>query len=105
MSRATSGFAISADRSAICFSSSAISVSMISESRGFLMTLTRLNASADADDANFLARLDPARDTVCFENGALPIDHPARAARAGTPVGRASDTATAGGSDFAAFQS
>ena len=28
--------------------------------------------------------------------GALPIDHPTRAARAGTPVGRASDTAWAG---------
>src|SRR5258708_24488107 len=50
MSRATSGSDIFFDRSAIRFSSSAISPSMISGRRGFLMILTReepVDAGAD----------------------------------------------------------
>ena len=48
MSRATSGLAISAASSAIRFSSAAISASIVSGWRGFLMILTR--AEPDSDD-------------------------------------------------------
>src|SRR5437588_8369332 len=106
MSRAISGRDISSDNPDKRRSVSEISRSIVSESRGFLTTLTRFaffaakgrcfDPSADADGTNSVTRLARATDAERFEDGALPD-------------GRASDTATAGGSNSpfkrAAFQS
>src|SRR5438046_10391820 len=84
MSRATSGLVISDDNSAIRFSSWVISFSIISESRGFLTTLRRLDPSADADG-------DPCDDRV--PDRALP-DRPTPAGLPGWgPRGRVSESA------------
>src|SRR5437870_164895 len=97
MSRATSGSAIFDDNSAIRFSRPEISASIISASRGFLTTLIRLDPSAEADGLKFFlalrVRAAAAPDVAgCLGDCALSD-------------GRASDSATAGGSDCAAFQS
>src|SRR5258706_2913028 len=63
MSRATSGLAISVDRSAIRFSSSDISASIASGARGLLIILTREDPLPDADEAALcFLRRDPSGD-------------------------------------------
>src|ERR1700674_2874794 len=103
MSRATSGSDIFFDKSAMRFSSSAISVSMISGLRGFLMILTRDAPPADAACPAFpLPRFDPlAGKDVLFtrpEPSATADGSDFLSTLRGPP-------ATAGGSDLPAFQS
>ena len=104
MSRATSGSDIFFDKSAMRFSSSAISASMISGLRGFLMILTRV-AAAHACGSDL--RLDPPADLdgtdlrCTREDCALPDGRASDTADAG----RTDPPATAGGSDLPAFQS
>src|SRR4030081_894192 len=65
MSRATSGLAISFDSSAIRFSSSDISASIVSGARGLLIILTREDPLPDAvEDALSFRCRDPSGDEV-----------------------------------------
>src|SRR6266850_2175247 len=75
MSRATSGSDIFFDRSALRFSSSAISASIISGLRGFLMILTR-DARADAGPDFPLPRREP---SPAADRADLRIEPPATA--------------------------
>src|SRR5437588_675233 len=95
MSEAISGLVMSFESSAMRFSSSVTSASMISGPRGFLMILTRLDSrdlawpdfdpAATAGGTDFILALDR-RNAPC----SVSIDEP---------------SATAGGSDLPAFQS
>src|SRR2546426_7707396 len=79
MSRATSGLDISAARSAIRFSNSVISASIVSGPRGFLMILTRDDAVTDVEvDLPFL-RFDPSADGDRAESIFSPCRPPATA--------------------------
>src|SRR5216684_2699417 len=103
MSRATSGSDIFFDRSAIRFSSSAISPSMISGRRGFLMILTReepVDAGADFP----LPRREP---FAIADRPDFRVGPPATAGGTDflSPLRGPPATPTCRGSDLPAFQS
>src|SRR6266403_1765625 len=75
MSRAISGLAISVDRSAMRFSSSDISASIVSGSRGFLMIFTRVDGPAAAD----FRRRDPSAVDDCPDLVFFSLNPPANA--------------------------
>src|SRR5712671_1663986 len=80
MSRATSGLAISFDSSAIRFSSSDISASIVSGALGLLIILTRDLLTDAAEDALAFPRRDPSGDEDCASPVFPSSDSPAAAA-------------------------